>query len=250
MGLCINTTKTETMCIGPEAEFFIDQIKLENVNNFKHLGSYVTNDCSMKDYLTARIQTTSCAFGRLRHRVFDSHDLTYLTKVKVYNQCLMPLLMYGSETWTLNYQQVRQLRTVQQRHLRRILKIKWDHYISNEEALARACVEDIEILLVRSRLRWLGHVSRMEDDRPVKSLLYGELTEGTRPVGRPKLRYKDTCKSALKCGNALGQWKAMVENRTEWRHIIRQTCNKVNEKRVNAYERQRDMRRRKENLKQ
>ena len=80
----------------------------------------------------------------------------------------------------------------------------------------------------------------MEDDRPVKSLLYGELTEGTRPVGRPKLRYKDTCKSALKCGNALGHWKAKVENRTEWRHMIRQTCNKVNEKRVNAYERQRD----------
>ena len=111
-------------------------------------------------------------------------------------------------------------------------------------------MEDIEILLVRSRLRWLGHVSRMEDDRPVKSLLYGELTEGTRPVGRPKLRYKDTCKSALKCGNALGQWKAMVENRTEWRHMIRQTCNKVNDKRMNAYERQRDKRRRKENLKQ
>ena len=79
-------------------------------------------------------------------------------------------------------------------------------------------VEDIEILLVRSRLRWPGHVSRMEDSRPVKSLLYGELTEGTRPVGRPKLRYKDTFKSALKCGNALGQWKAMVETRTEWRH--------------------------------
>ena len=121
MGLCINTTKTETMCIGPEAEFSIDQAKLKNVNSFKYLaiGSYVTNDCSMKEELTARIQATSCAFGRLRHRVFDSHDLTYLTKVKVYNQCLMPLLMYSSETWTLNYQQIRQLRTVPQRHLRK-----------------------------------------------------------------------------------------------------------------------------------
>ena len=131
------------------------------------------------------------------YAIGDSHDLTYLTKVKVYNQCLMPLLMYGSESWNLNCQQVRHLRTVQQRHLRRILKIKWDHYNSNVEALAKACVEDIEILLVRSRLRWLGHVSRMEDNRPVKSLLYGELAEGTRPVGRPKLRYKDTCKSVV-----------------------------------------------------
>ena len=33
MGLCINTTKTETMCIGPEAEFFNDQTKLKNVNS-------------------------------------------------------------------------------------------------------------------------------------------------------------------------------------------------------------------------
>ena len=123
MGLCINTEKSETMCIGPEAEYFIDQTKLKNVNRFKYLGSYVANDCSIEDGLTVRIQATSCAFGRLRHRVFDSHDLTCLAKVKVYNQCLMLLLMYGSETWTLNHQQVRQLRTVQQRHLRRILKI-------------------------------------------------------------------------------------------------------------------------------
>ena len=41
----------------------------------------------------------------------------------------------------------------------------------------------------------------MEDNRPVKYLLYGELTEGTRPVGRPKLRYKDTFKSALNGDN-------------------------------------------------
>ena len=150
MGLYINTKTTETMCIGPEAEFFIDQTKLTNVNRFRYLGSYVANDCSLKEELTARIQATSCAFGRLRHRIFDSYDLTYLTKVKVYNQCLMPLLMYGSETWKLNHEQVRQLRTVQQRHIRRILKIKWDHYFSNEEVFGRACAEDIEIFLVRS----------------------------------------------------------------------------------------------------
>ena len=47
------------MCIGPEAEFFIDQTKLKNVNSFKYPGTYVTNDCSMKEELTARIQATS-----------------------------------------------------------------------------------------------------------------------------------------------------------------------------------------------
>ena len=66
----------------------------------------------------------------------------------------------------------------------------------------------------------------MEDDHLVKSLLYGELTEGTRPAGRPKLGYKDTCKSVLKLGNAFRQWKVNVEDRTEWIHMIHQTCNK------------------------
>ena len=85
--------------------------------------------------------------------------------------------------------------------------------------------------------------------------MYGELTEGTRPLGRPKLRYKDTCTSALKCSDALEQSKTKVENRIEYTyelnlHTIRQTCDKVNEKRVNAYEKQREKRRRKEKSQQ
>ena len=115
----------------------------------------------------------------MRKRVFDSHDLTASTKLSVYKQCLMPLLMYGSETWTLHQHEVGQLRTIQRRHLRLILKIKWDHFISNEELLKRAGTEDIEVMLVRSRLRWLGHVCRMDDNRPQKQLLYGELASGS-----------------------------------------------------------------------
>ena len=45
----------------------------------------------------------------------------------------------------------------------------------------------------------LGHVSRMENNRPVKSLWYGELSEGNHLVGHPKLIDINTilCKSAL-----------------------------------------------------
>lgn len=73
MGLCINTVKTETMCIGVPAEFF------------------------MKEELVSRIQATSCAFGRLRKRVFESHGLP-ASRFSVHTQCLTPLLIYGSET--------------------------------------------------------------------------------------------------------------------------------------------------------
>ena len=62
--------------------------------------------------LTSRIQAVSCAYGRLQSRVFDSHELTSSTKIIVCNQCLMPLLLYGCETWTLCHPQIRLLRTL------------------------------------------------------------------------------------------------------------------------------------------
>ena len=124
MGLSINIKKTETMSIGPEEQFFIDGMPIKTVNRFKYLGSIVTSDCSVNAELIAPIKAVSCAYGRLRERVFDSHDLTLSTKLKVYFQCLTPLLTYGCETWTLHRHHINQLRTVQQRHLRKILLIK------------------------------------------------------------------------------------------------------------------------------
>ncbi|CAH1248425.1 Hypp8137 [Branchiostoma lanceolatum] len=46
----------------------------------------------------------------------------------------------------------------------------------------------------------------MHDKRIPKILLYGELAEGKRPSGRPKLRYKDNLKATLK--SSVFQWKA------------------------------------------
>ena len=133
------------MSIGPEEQFFIDGMPIKSVNCFKYLGSIVTSDCSVNAELITRIQAVSCAYGRLRERVFNSHDFTLSTYV-----------------WF-------QLPSVQERHLRKILRIKWSDYLSNEEVLQRADAEDNEIA-------W-------------PCVKDGELDKSTPPVGRPKLRY-------------------------------------------------------------
>ena len=204
MGLRINTSKTETMSIGTQVVFQVNNVKLPRVDRFKYLGSYVSRDCMMNEEIHARIQSASCAFGLLRKRVFDCRELTVKTKVKVYDQCIIPLLLYGSETWPLYQKHVKQLRTGQQRHLRSILSMKWDNFVLNEEVLVRANILDIQIKLLKTRLCWVGHICRMNDTRPVKALLFGEL-EGSRKVGRPLLRYKDTCKMALKRSEVLNE---------------------------------------------
>ena len=44
------------------------------------------------------------------------------------------------------------------------------------------------------------HLCRMDNTRTLRKLFYGELAAGSRPVGRPKLRFKDNLKSILKSG--------------------------------------------------
>ena len=80
------------------------------------------------------------------------------------------------------------------RCLHRILGITWQEKVINTIVLDRAKVPSMYSSLKQRRLRWLGHVVRMEDDRIPKDLLYGELNQETRSTGRPKLRYKDVCK--------------------------------------------------------
>ena len=79
----------------------------------------------------------------------------------------------------------------------------------------------------------MGHVARMPDERPVKALLYGELEEGSRKVGRPFLRYKDTLKDILKRGAALGTWREFVTDRLAWRRLTSHICEKIEIERRN-----------------
>ena len=95
-GLKVNAKKTEAMCLGPESDFFVVDIQLKNVDRFKYLGSFVNQACNLKTEITARIQATSHAFYSLKQRVFDNHDLSTNTKISVYKQCLLPILLYGT----------------------------------------------------------------------------------------------------------------------------------------------------------
>ena len=83
------------------------------------------------------------------------------------------------------------------RCLRRLLGVTWKDHVSNEDVIEKAGSCSMVDLLQQRRLRWLGHVCRMEDGRILKDLLFGQLATGSRPRGRPHLRFKDLCKRDL-----------------------------------------------------
>ena len=57
-----------------------------------------------------------------------------------------------------------------------------------------------------TRLRWAGHVARMEEDRSAFKTLTGKPT-GKRPLGRPRCRWEDNIRINL---------KEMVINTRNW----------------------------------
>ncbi|KAI8511348.1 hypothetical protein Bbelb_104480 [Branchiostoma belcheri] len=105
------------------------------------------------------------------------------------------------------------------RCLRKILNIKWQDKITNELVLQQAGSLSLFEILRRNRLRWLGHVARMDDNRLPKKILYGELSQGSRPRGRPKLRFKDLCKATLQ-DFSIESWEKAASDRSKWRAAI------------------------------
>ena len=116
----------------------------------------------------------------------------------------------------------------------------WQDHITNIDVLPKAGMASMHSVLTTRRLRWLGHVSRMEDSHIPKNLLFGELASGSRSTGRPSLRFKDVCKRDLKAGGFnLAELGTATSDRQKWRATIRQVTNAAEERRNARWEEKR-----------
>ena len=106
--------------------------------------------------------------------------------------------------------------------------------VSNTEVLARTNLPSMYTLLRQRRLRWLGHVYRMEDGRIPKDILYGEFASGRRTKGRPQLRYKDVCKRDMRALDINTEsWEDLAAFRMLWRSTLIQHLKTSEKKLVN-----------------
>ena len=159
----------------------IDNCNLEVVSEFTYLGSTMSSNLSLEPELSRRIGKASAVMSRLSKRVWENKKLILNTKMKVY-QCVLSTLLYVSKTWPTYSVQERCLNNVYQRHLRTIMNITWKDHVSNHDILAKGKIPSLHALISQKRLRWLGHVTRMEVGRIPKDMLYSELCLGTRPT--------------------------------------------------------------------
>ena len=99
-------------------------------------------------------------------------------------------------------------------------------------------------LLSQRRMRWLGHVCCMEDERIPKDVLYDENASGTRHVGRPALWLIDACKRYIKSTQInIDSWEYTATARSNWRHAVQSGMRKAEERRNELWTGKRERRR-------
>jgi hypothetical protein len=91
--------------------------------------------------------------------------------------------------------------------LRRIFGPKWDEVTGEWRKLHNEELNDLNstltiVRVIKSRMRWAGHVARMGKGRGVYRVLVGK-PDVKRPLGRPRYRWEDNFKADLQevgCG--------------------------------------------------
>ena len=141
-------------------------------------------------------------------------------KVCIYTTVLRPVLLYGSETWTLTTKLKSKIQATEMRVLRLIYGVTRRDRIRNDNIRQALKVESVLAIIERNQLRWYGHVQRMPDTRDPKRI-HKWKPKKKRPIGRPRKRWEDKIKEITqrveKDFNAV---KSMTQNRTEWRRLI------------------------------
>lgn len=150
---------------GRQAANHLDDGQIECVSEFPYLGSLIADNGRIDAEIDKRIASASKAFGALRQPVFKDNNLSVTTKRRIYQACVMSVLLYGGECWVPLRKHLKRLNTFHQRCIRTVLDIssqrQWEERISTMMREQWGDVETIEMKLMKRRLEWLGHLARL-----------------------------------------------------------------------------------------
>ncbi|KAJ4446968.1 hypothetical protein ANN_13670 [Periplaneta americana] len=151
--------------------------------------------------------------------MLSSSLLSKNLKVRIYKTVILPVFLYGCETWTITLREEHRLRVFENKVLRKIFGAKRDEVtgewrkLHNAELHSLYSSPDIIRNIKSRRLRWAGHVARMGESRNAYRMLVGR-PEGKRLLGRPRRRWEDNIKMDLKeVGYDDREWINLAQDR-------------------------------------
>ena len=164
-GLSVNLEKTKVMVASkkadiPRARIQISGVPLEQVQQFKYLGSILSEDCRCRNEIRARIGIAKAAFKQMRN-FLTNRNISIDVRKRAVKTYIWSTLLYGAEAWTIGKEMEKRIQAMEMWIWRRIMKISWTERQTNEEVLRRVGEDRSLMMVIRKRqMKFLGHVMR------------------------------------------------------------------------------------------
>ncbi len=222
-GMKINVKKTKVMVIsrkgGGAVNITLNGVRIEQVAKFCYLGSWITDDGRCDVEIRSRIAMAKAAFNRRKELL--TKNMSRSVKNKIVKAVVWSVLLYGSETWTVNADMLQRVEAFEMWVWRRMEKVSWTERKTNDEVLT-AVGEKRQLVkrIAKTKKRWIGHVLR--GSSLLKEVIEGRI-EGKRPRGRKRLGMLCELKD-----QGYANMKRKTEDRVLWRKWMpKRTCRKT-----------------------
>ena len=167
-GLKMNLDKTEVMWVGKHREELNIRLEgkyIKQVNNCVYLGGNISENGRVEVEVRRRMQAGANAWRNLEGVMMD-RTISRKLKGKVLDSCVVPASTYGLETLALSELHQHRLQVCENNWIRRIAGVRRvERRIMKElreEVGTKACIDG---KIVKSRMKWAGHMVIMKDEK-------------------------------------------------------------------------------------
>ena len=212
VGLYLNESKTEDIntctTINDHTIKTLNNATLKQVYDYKYLGSYISS--SLKDFQTRKGMAWSACNDM--HKIWSS-QLSKEFKVKIFRATVEPILLYGSETWTLYKKMEKRLDGTYTRLLMKAQNLSWKHHPSLSQIYGN--LPRVSSLIQSRRAQFAGHCLRAENEVISSLLLWNPVSN--QPRGRT-LSFPDVI--SRDAGIRKQDLGAAMKDREVWHSIV------------------------------
>jgi len=97
---------------------------------------------------------------KLLHRGIWLSSISLITKLRLYNVYILPVLLYGSDTWSVTEVSRQRLDAFDQWCLRRILCVPYTAHVTNVSVRSQTDLPPVSSLIQQRRLKLFGHIAQ------------------------------------------------------------------------------------------
>jgi len=120
-------------------------------------------------------------------------------KLKLYNTCILPIFLYGSNCWAISKTDARKINVLDQWCLCMLLGIRWYQFVRNNDVRWLTKQPKLTAIIQSRRLTLFEHIMRMDDNADAKRILLASpLADWKRQLGRPHITWLSTVQQDLK----------------------------------------------------